>query len=79
LLFKKLFSRVDLFKIIFFAKEERIDKQYYITSKQNFILTEESAQDMLLKAEDFLIQMKLLIKNLKNEEIKELRKNFDMF
>jgi uncharacterized protein (UPF0332 family) len=30
LVFKKLFGRIDLFKIISFAKEERIDKQYYV-------------------------------------------------
>ncbi len=73
LLFKKLFDRVDLLKIISFAKKERIDKQYYVSSKQNLILTKESAQDMLTKAEDFLIQLKLIIKNLKNEEIKKIR------
>jgi uncharacterized protein (UPF0332 family) len=76
LLFKKVFGRFDMFKLISFAKEERIDKQYYINSKQNFILTRDSAQDMLTKAEDFLVQMKLLIKNLKNEEIEKLRENF---
>jgi uncharacterized protein (UPF0332 family) len=59
LLFKKLFERIDLFKIISFAKEERIDKQYYVTSKRNFILTKESAQDMLVKAENFLVHAQL--------------------
>ena len=39
LVFKKLFGRKDLFKIISFAKEERIDKQYYVTSEKNFVLT----------------------------------------
>jgi uncharacterized protein (UPF0332 family) len=76
LLFKKLFARIDLFKIISFAKEERIDKQYYITSKTNFVLTKESALEMIKKAEDFLIQIKLIIKNIRNEEIENLRKKF---
>lgn len=76
ILFKKLFGRADLFKTISFAKKERIDKQYYVTSKKNFILTKESAQDMLIKAEDFLTKIKLIITKLRNEEIGNLRKKF---
>jgi uncharacterized protein (UPF0332 family) len=76
LLFKKLFSRIDLLKMISFAKEERIDKQYYVVSKKNFALTKESADDMLSKAEKFLVQMKLLIGNLRNEEIERVRERF---
>lgn len=72
----RVFDRIDLFKIISFAKEERIDKQYYVVSKQNFVLAKESAQDMLSKAEDFLVKMKLAIKNLRNEEIEKVRKKF---
>ena len=33
LLFKKLFDRIDLFKIISFAKEERIDNKYFYLNK----------------------------------------------
>lgn len=75
LAFRKLFGRDDLFRIISFAKEERIDKQYYVTSKQNF-LGKESAQDMLSKAETFIIQIKLMIQNLKNEDINSVREKF---
>jgi uncharacterized protein (UPF0332 family) len=78
LLFKKLFDRINLFKIISFAKEERIDKQYYVTSKQTFVLTKGSAEDMLAKAEDFLIQMKLLIRNITTIEINNIRKRFTL-
>src|SRR3989338_7781829 len=77
ILFKKLFGRVDLFKIISFAKEERIDKQYYVTSEKNFILTKESADDMVTKAEDFMVKMKLLLSELKNEQIDNLREKFE--
>jgi uncharacterized protein (UPF0332 family) len=42
LLLKRLFNRIDLFKTMSFAKNERIDKQYYVTS----VLTREPAQDM---------------------------------
>ena len=76
LLFKKLFDNTELFEIISFAKEERIDKQYYVTSKHNFVLTEESARDMFLKAENFLVKMKLLIENLNIEGIKNVREKF---
>ena len=76
ILFKELFDRVDLFKIISFAKEERIDKEYYITSKHDFVLTEESAKDMLTKAESFLIQIKLLINHLGIEKTEKIRNKF---
>ncbi|MGD2072376.1 MAG: HEPN domain-containing protein [Candidatus Thorarchaeota archaeon] len=70
ILFKILFKRRDLYKTISFAKKERIDKQYYVS----FILTKESAIDLLKKAEDFLVEIKLIRKNIKNEDIKKLRK-----
>ena len=73
ILLKKLFGRMDLFKIISFAKKERIDKQYYVT---DFVLTKESAEDMAKKSEDFLVKMKLVITELKNEQIKNLREKF---
>ena len=76
LLLKKLFGRNDLYEIVSFAKEERIDKQYYVTSGQNFTLTKESAHDMASKAENFLVQMKLFVTNLENEQIGQVRENF---
>jgi uncharacterized protein (UPF0332 family) len=77
ILFKKIFSRADLFRTISFAKEERIDMQYYVASENNFVLTKESAEDMTTKAEDFLVKMKLLIMELKNEQIEKLREKFE--
>jgi len=77
ILFKKLFSRIDLFKIISFAKEERIDKQYYVTSDEDFVLTKESADDMIKKAEGFLVKIKLLIAEIKIDQIGQLRKQFE--
>jgi uncharacterized protein (UPF0332 family) len=74
ILFKKLFNRNDLFKIISFAKKERIDKQYYVTTED--ILTKESAEDMYKKAENFLVQIKLLINELHIENIEKIRKKF---
>ncbi|UZE94173.1 MAG: HEPN domain-containing protein [Candidatus Pacearchaeota archaeon] len=77
LLLTKLFNKEDLFKIISFAKEERIDKQYYIISEKNIPLIIESSKDILKKAEDFLIQIKIFIKNLNIQNIEDLRKNFE--
>jgi uncharacterized protein (UPF0332 family) len=77
LLLKKLFRKIDLFKIVSFAKEERIDKQYYVISKHNIRVTKESTENLFKKAEKFLIQIKILIKNLNIEEIKEIRENFE--
>jgi len=71
LLLKRLFRRIDLFRTISFAKDERIDKQYYVTP----ISTQESAQDIFTKAEDFLIQLKLIIKKLGTMEIESIRRN----
>ena len=76
ILFRKLFGRVDLFKIISFAKEERIDKQYYVTSEKNFVLTKEAGEDMARKAEDFLVKMKLLMAELRNTNITNVREKF---
>ena len=73
ILLKDLFNKFDLFKIISFAKEERIDKQYYITSQSSLISTKDSAKDLLYKAEDFAIQVKLLKNNLNTEQIEEIR------
>ena len=69
ILLKNLFGRMDLYKTIKFAKKERIDKQYYV----DFILTKESAIDLIRRAEDFLVKIKLTIKNIRNEDISNLR------
>lgn len=76
LLLKRLFDKTGLFKIISFAKKERIDKQYYVFSKQDTDLIKESAESMLSDAENFLIQIKLLIKNSRIMEIEKLRESF---
>ena len=72
ILLKNLFGNVGMFKIISFAKEERIDKQYYV----DFVLTKGSAQDLFAKAEEFLLQMKLLINSLNTEDIKSIRSKY---
>ncbi|MCX6748159.1 MAG: hypothetical protein NT076_00995 [Candidatus Pacearchaeota archaeon] len=66
----------DLVKIISWAKEERIDKQYYVETQQIVKVTKESCNEMILKAEDFLVKMKLLINELNNERINSARDSF---
>jgi len=76
ILLKRLFKENDLFKIISFAKKERIDKQYYVEPKQKFKLTEDSCKDMIIKAEEFSIKTKLLTNKLSNETTNSIRKDF---
>jgi len=38
--------------------------------------TEQSTEDLLGKAEDFLVKLNLMIKNLRNEDISRARKEF---
>ncbi len=76
ILFDKLFENKDLVKIISWAKEERIDKQYYVETQQIVKVTKESCNEMILKAEDFLVKLKLLISELSNEKINSVRDNF---
>lgn len=75
-LFDKLFENKELVKVISWAKEERIDKQYYVETQQIVKVTRESCNEMILKAEDFLVKMKLIISELSNEKISSARKTF---
>ena len=76
ILFDKLFGNKEMVKIISWAKGERIDKQYYVETQQIVKVTKESCNEMILKAEDFLVKMKLLINELNNEKIGSARDSF---
>ena len=76
ILFDKLFENKDLVKIISWAKEERIDKQYYVETQQIVKVTKESCNEMVLEAEDFLVKMKLLISEVSNEKVDSARNSF---
>ncbi len=76
ILFDRLFEKKELVKTISWAKRERIDKQYYVETQQIIKVTKESCSEMILKAEDFLVKMKLIISDLNNEEIISARKTF---
>jgi len=72
MLLRRLFKRTDLYKTMSYAKRERIDKQYYL----DLTLTKDSAQDLLKKAEDFLVDLKVVIRSTSNEDVQRLRRNF---
>lgn len=74
MIFEELFDTKDLLEIIKFAKRERIDKQYYVEVNQITKATEDSCKEMVFKAEDFLVKMKLFISSLNNEKINAERK-----
>ena len=76
ILFDKLFNKPDLTKIVLWAKGERIDKQYYVETQQIIKITKESCNEMILKTEDFLIKMKLLINEINSEKITSVREEF---
>ena len=80
ILFDKLFDYKELARIALWAKGERIDKQYYVETQQIIKATKESCNEMILKAEDFLLRMKLVINEISNEKIISVRKSFgDIF
>lgn len=76
ILFDRLFKNKELVNLISLAKEERIDKQYYVETQQIVKVTGKSCNETILKAEDFLVKIKLLINELSNEEISSKRKSF---
>lgn len=76
LLLKLLFEEDDLYNLISDAKKERIDKQYYVTTEKDEI-TKDIADELLTNAEDFVLKMKVGIRNLNNDSIEELREKFE--
>ena len=73
ILLKEFFNQKNLSLIFSKAKEERIDKQYYVTPSQNNPATKESAKEMITAAMRFNPQIIAFKNNLKLEEIKKIR------
>jgi uncharacterized protein (UPF0332 family) len=76
ILLKELLNEGELYKIISSAKERRIDKQYYIETSESSKLNEGSSKEMIIKAEEFLLKMKMLLNSMNNDKINNLRKSF---
>ncbi len=76
LIFKNLFHEERLYKLASHAKEERIDKQYYVEAQQASKASKESCSDIVLKTEEFFVKMKLLISQMNNEKTNAARISF---
>ena len=76
MLLKELFEKENLFNIISNAKKERIDKDYYVTTEKNGI-TKEIAQELLIGAEKFIIETKIIINQLNYSGVQNIRQKFD--
>ena len=76
LLLKLLFGENELYKLISEAKKERVDKQYYVTTEKDEI-TKEIADELLNNANDFVLRLKVVIKNLNNDTIDNIRQKFE--
>lgn len=68
-----LFGAGSLARTISLAKRERIDKQYYVESRQKAKVTEGSCRGMILKTEDFIIKMKILIGRISVDDVAKAR------
>lgn len=68
---KEMFRENELYKAISSAKEERIDRQYYVDLE-----IRESVTDLIGKAQDITMQLKNIIETLKNEDIEKIRAKF---
>ena len=59
--------------VIFEAKTQRVDKQYYV----DFSITKEDTNELIEKAEEFKSTIKDFISKLNNEKINQYRNKFD--
>src|SRR3989339_647704 len=77
IIFEKLFADNELVKILLWAKEERIDKQYYVETQQVIKVTKKSCEEMIEKAEDILLKLRVIIDGLYNEKVNQIRNSFE--
>jgi len=77
ILFDKLFGYRDLAKIALWAKEERIDKQYYVETQQIIKVTKESCSEMIVKAENFFLKVRIILKKINNAKVSSIRESFE--
>ena len=74
LLLKELFNENELYEIISNAKEERIDKQYYV----DFEITKADTEKLIVKSQEFITKIKLIIERLTHEEVDKIRNKFKL-
>ena len=72
ILLKEFFNQEELSMVFSKAKEERIDKQYYVTPYQNNPVTKGSAKELISVSMKFNPQITAFKNNLKYEEIRKI-------
>ena len=77
ILLKKLLKLEKIYRTFSKSKEERIDKQYYVTPLQTTPATKESVQIFIRTAETFILEINNIKNKLQLETIKNIRKNFE--
>lgn len=75
-LFDKLIGDKKLSKAISWAKEERKNKQYFVETRQIAKATQESCSEMISVSEDFLVEMKVIISEIRGEKVISIRRDF---
>ena len=58
ILFDKLFDNKEMVKIISWAKEERIDKQYYVETQQMVKVTKKSYNKIIKNSKELIFQVR---------------------
>jgi uncharacterized protein (UPF0332 family) len=77
ILLRRLFCLEKAHVLFSKAKEERIDKQYYVTPMQLNPATDDSAKSLINTAEKFVLDINNYKRNLKLEDIHKIREKFE--
>lgn len=72
ILLELIFEEKELSKSIQEAKEERLDKQYYIDNQKNTNVDEKLTRESIAKAEDFFVKIRIVMSKISMQDIKEL-------
>lgn len=76
IILKEIFNLDNLHKAFLHAKEERIDKQYYVTPAQSNPATKDSCMELLNAVEKFTLEIEVFKRNMKQLEIHTVREKF---
>ncbi len=72
-----LFQLENLEKMFVQAKKERIDKQYYVSGGENEDVTNESAKQMIVDAEEFTLTLRGHLLKFGTSDIEKVREKFE--
>ncbi|HLD10737.1 MAG TPA: HEPN domain-containing protein [Candidatus Nanoarchaeia archaeon] len=77
ILLKILFNQDKLHEIFLAFKKDRIDNQYYMPFSNSEPISKEQCSEKLKIAQNFCIELKTYMKSLTNEDITNIRNNFN--